>query len=114
MQSVVYGAQSIALGLSGIVVAGGFESMSNVPHYLNVINIIFNITQHRKGMQFGNSNLVDGLAYDGLTDVYNNIAMGLCAEKTVSDLKLTRELQDDYTISSYERTLEAIRLGKLA
>ena len=43
-------------------------------------------------MQFGNSNLVDGLAYDGLTDVYNNISIGLCAEKTVSDLKLTREL----------------------
>lgn len=57
--------------------------------------------------------MLDGLAYDGLTDVYNNIAMGLCAEKTVSDLKIDREIQDDFTISSYERLIEAIKSGKL-
>lgn len=64
-----------------MVVAGGFESMSNVPFYVN---------KHRTGHPFGNQQLVDGLAYDGLTDVYNNIAMGLCAEKTAEDYKINR------------------------
>lgn len=61
----------------------------------------------RKGHSFGNQQLIDGLAYDGLTDVYNNIAMGLCAEKTVNDLKIEREVQDDFCIHSYERVLQS-------
>lgn len=56
--------------------------------------------------------MIDGLAYDGLTDVYNNIAMGLCAEKTVNDLKISREIQDDFCINSYERVIKATKDGK--
>jgi len=81
MKTIVFGSQSIGLGQSDVVVAGGFESMSNVPFY---------VMNHRKGITFGNQQLIDGLAFDGLTDVYNNIAMGLCAEKTAKDLKLDR------------------------
>lgn len=58
--------------------------------------------------------LLDGMAHDGLTDVYNNIAMGLCAEKTASECQLDRQLQDDYAITSYERTLESIKTGRFA
>ena len=61
----------------------------------------------RKGHSFVNQQLIDGLAYDVLTDVYNQIAMGLCAEKTVNDLKIEREIQDDFCINSYERVLQA-------
>jgi acetyl-CoA C-acetyltransferase len=104
MKTITYGAQSIALGLSNTVVAGGFESMSNVPFY---------ITKHRSGKAFGNDQLIDGLAYDGLTDVYNNIAMGLCAEKTASDLKIDRATQDEFCIGSYERTLQSTKNGNL-
>ncbi len=55
--------------------------------------------------------MIDGLAYDGLTDVYNNVAMGLCAEKTANDFKMTRELLDDYTFTSYERNIAASKAG---
>lgn len=96
LKSIVYGAQSIMLKENKTVVAGGFESMSNVPFY---------VTGHRKGHAFGNHALVDGLSYDGLTDVYQNIAMGLCAEKTAEELGITRQLQDDYAILSYERAI---------
>lgn len=102
MKTVTYGAQSIALGLSDVVVAGGFESMSQVPFY---------VTGHRSGHAFGNQQLIDGLAYDGLTDVYNNVAMGLCAEKTAADFKIDRALQDEFTVASYERALEAQKKG---
>lgn len=78
--------------------------MSNVPHYITARNPI----------KYGNGTLVDGLAYDGLTDVYSNVAMGVCAEKTAADLKLTRQVQDDFTVTSYERTLEAIKTGRFS
>ncbi|KRX09839.1 Thiolase-like protein [Pseudocohnilembus persalinus] len=103
MKTLSFGAQSIALGQNNVVVTGGFENMSQVPFYVN---------NHRKGHGFGNQTLVDGLATDGLTDVYNNIAMGLCAEKTSTDLGLDRQIQDDFAISSYERTLESIKTGR--
>lgn len=79
--------------------------MSNVPFY---------ITNHRKGHLFGNQQLVDGLSYDGLTDVYQNIAMGLCAEKTAEDLSISRQLQDDYAILSYERAIQSIKENRYA
>lgn len=104
MKSIVYGSQSIGLGQSNVVIAGGFESMSNIPYY---------VMNHRKGKNFGNEQLIDGLVYDGLTDAYKNIAMGLCAEKTAEDFKLSRQIQDDYAITSYERILKAIKEGKL-
>ncbi|KAL4472422.1 hypothetical protein ABPG74_018371 [Tetrahymena malaccensis] len=105
MKSVILGAQQIQLGLSNCIVSGGFESMSNAPFYLQ---------NYRKGASYGNQTLVDGLANDGLVDAYNKIAMGLCAEKTASDFQLTRELQDHYCITSYERTLAAMNSGKFA
>lgn len=70
MKSVMFGAQSIQLGQSDVVVAGGFESMSNGPFY---------VQGHRKGHSFGDQKLVDSVAHDGLTDPFKNIAMGLCA-----------------------------------
>jgi acetyl-CoA C-acetyltransferase len=103
LKSIMYGAMGIGMGLNNVVVTGGFESMSNVPYY---------IMNHRKGNSFGNEPLLDGLAYDGLTDPYNNIAMGLCAEKTVNDLKIDRAVQDEYCILSYERAIASIKSGK--
>ncbi|CAK93742.1 unnamed protein product (macronuclear) [Paramecium tetraurelia] len=104
MKSVTFGSQSIQLGQSNIVITGGFESMSNIPHYINA----------RQPLKYGDGKLLDGLATDGLSDAYSNVAMGVCAEKTVNDLKLTRQLQDDYTITSYERALESIKTGRWA
>lgn len=68
------------MGLSNVVITGGFESMSNIPHYINA----------RQPLKYGDGKLIDGLACDGLSDAYSNVAMGVCAEKTVNDLKLTR------------------------
>src|SRR5690606_6907021 len=70
MKAVMFGAQSIMLGHNDVVVAGGMESMSNVPYYL---------MKARTGYKYGNGELLDGLQYDGLTDVYNHCAMGVCA-----------------------------------
>ncbi|CAK93924.1 unnamed protein product (macronuclear) [Paramecium tetraurelia] len=104
INKLLLGSQSIQLGQSNIVITGGFESMSNIPHYINA----------RQPLKYGDGKLLDGLATDGLSDAYSNVAMGVCAEKTVSDLKLTRQLQDDYTITSYERALESIKTGRWA
>jgi len=105
MKSTVFGAQSIGLGISDIVVTGGFESMSNGP---------FLVPNMRKGHTYGNVTMLDSVAYDVLTDVYNNCAMGMCAEKTASDMKISREVQDEYCITSYERTIRAAKEGKFA
>lgn len=105
MKSIIYGAQDIGMGISDTVVAGGFESMSNAP---------FLVMNHRKGSAFGNGQLLDSLAYDGLTDVYNGISMGLCAEKTVADFKIERSVQDEFCINSYERSIAAMKGGKFA
>jgi acetyl-CoA C-acetyltransferase len=104
MKATVYGAQSIGLGLSDTVVTGGFESMSMAP---------FLIPNMRKGQQYGNTQIIDSVAFDGLTDVYNNCAMGMCGEKTAADLKITRELQDEFCIASYERYIAANKAGKI-
>lgn len=103
MKTVMIGAQTIALGHTNTVLTGGFESMSNAPYL---------IKGARGGLGFGNQQLIDSLATDGLTDPYNNVAMGVCGERTADSMKITRELQDAYAIQSYERALAAAKAGK--
>jgi acetyl-CoA C-acetyltransferase len=96
MKSVMFAADAIALGRANIVLAGGFESMSNIPHYLPSL---------RSGVKLGDGKLVDGMVHDGLWDVYNQIHMGNCAEKCAAEHKLDRAMQDDFAKSSYEKAL---------
>lgn len=103
MKSVMLGAQSIMLGDNDIVVAGGMESMSQVPFYLE---------NNRWGAKYGNGVVIDGLAKDGLTDVYHNHAMGNCAELCAKDMKFSREEQDAFAIESYKRSAAAWSAGK--
>src|ERR1700761_4221813 len=103
MKAVVQGAQSIALGDVEIVVAGGMESMSNVPFY---------VEQLRWGNKYGNTTLIDGLAKDGLTDVYDGKAMGNAAELCASTCGISREEQDAFAIESYKRSQAAWANGK--
>jgi acetyl-CoA C-acetyltransferase len=98
MKAIVQGAQSIMLGDADIIVAGGMESMSNVPYYAPTM---------RWGNKYGNVNLIDGLAKDGLTDVYNNYAMGNAAELCARECKISREEQDAFAIESYKRSQRA-------
>lgn len=102
MKAVMLGAQQIQLGIDSVVIAGGMESMSNTPHYL----------QHRKGNKMGHGQLVDGLLKDGLTDVYNNFHMGNAAEICAREYGLTRETQDAFAIASYEKAALATQGGK--
>ena len=97
MKAVILAAQSIQLGINDIVVAGGVESMSNAPHYLNL----------RKASKYGNTNTIDGLMIDGLTDVYSNESMGVLADNCSSDYKISREAQDNYAIASYNRSINS-------
>ncbi len=103
MKAIMMGAQSIMLGHNDVVVAGGTESMSNIPYYL---------TKARYGYKFGNGELIDGLQYDGLTDVYNHVAMGVCADNTAKEMKISRQDQDTYAINSYKRSAAAWAGGK--
>jgi acetyl-CoA C-acetyltransferase len=103
MKAVMLGAQSIMLGHNDIVVAGGTESMSNIPYYL---------LKARYGYKFGNSELIDGLQHDGLQDVYNRCAMGVCADNTAKEMNITRQQQDEYAINSYKRSANAWSAGK--
>lgn len=103
MKAVASAAQSIALGDADIIIAGGMESMSNVPYYL---------PQLRWGNKYGNSSIIDGLAHDGLTDVYKNYAMGNAAELCASDCGISREAQDEFAIESYKRSQSAVNSGK--
>jgi acetyl-CoA C-acetyltransferase len=98
--SVVF--NEIKVGDIKVGVAGGMESMSNVPHYVN---------NSRFGMGFGDGTLVDGLAKDGLTDVYNSCLMGVCADKTAEVYKISREEQDDFAELSYKRCADAWSKG---
>ena len=102
MKATILGAQQIQLGLEDLVITGGMESMSNVPHY-NVL---------RKPVKFGDANCIDGLLKDGLTDVYNNFHMGNAAEMCVEKYNLTREQQDEYALSSYAKAAKATNDGK--
>ena len=98
MKSIMIAAQSIIAGDNEIVIAGGMENMSNVPHYLNKV---------RTGQKLGDVKVIDGLIKDGLTDVYNNIHMGVCAEKCASEMSFSREEQDDFAIESYNKSTNA-------
>lgn len=103
MKAIMVGAQSIMLGQNEVVVAGGMESMSNIPYY---------VPKARFGYKFGNGELIDGLSYDGLTDIYNHCAMGVCSDNTAKEMKISREEQDAYAIESYKRTAAAWAAGK--
>jgi len=102
MKAIAQGAQSILLGDADIVVAGGMESMSNVPYYS---------PNMRWGNKYGNVNMVDGLAKDGLTDVYHNYAMGNSAELCAKECNISREEQDAFAIESYKRSQAATNNG---
>lgn len=103
LKSVMFGAQAIQLGQADLIVAGGMESMSNIPYY---------VTGARWGLKYGNGELIDGLAKDGLTDVYNQSAMGVSADKTAEKYNITREAQDSFAIESYKRSQSATESGK--
>lgn len=103
MKAVMFGAQSIMLGHNDVVLAGGMESMSNIPYYL---------MKARTGYRYGHGELIDGLQYDGLTDIYNHCAMGVCADNTAREMNISRKDQDDYAISSYKRSAESWKQGK--
>ena len=103
MKSIAIGTQNILLGDSGVVIAGGMESMSNVPFYAD---------QMRWGNKYGNSILLDGLAKDGLTDVYDGKAMGNAAELCAAECGISREAQDAFAIESYRRAQDAWNGGK--
>lgn len=101
-KSIMLGAQSIMLGHADVVVAGGMESMTNIPFYLS---------KARYGYKYGNGELIDGLAKDGLTDVYNQFAMGVCADNTAKKFNITREEQDAFAIQSYQRSAATTASG---
>lgn len=103
MKAVTIAAQQIQLGLSDIIVAGGMESMSNVPHYQYL----------RKGHKYGDVVLTDGMIKDGLWDVYNDYHMGSAAELCARTYNITREMQDEYALESYRRATVATGSGRL-
>lgn len=105
MKAIALGAQSIALGDADIVIAGGMESMSNVPFYNESM---------RWGNKYGNATLVDGLAKDGLTDVYDGKAMGNAAELCARECGISREEQDAFAVESYKRSQNAWEKGLFA
>ncbi|NNG11321.1 MAG: acetyl-CoA C-acyltransferase [Arenibacter sp.] len=104
MKSVMMAAQSIALNHSSIVVAGGMENMSLIPHYVHL----------RNGQKFGPTTLIDGMQKDGLVDAYDQQAMGTCADACATKYNFSREEQDNYAIQSYKRSEQAWKSGKFA
>ncbi len=102
MKAVMQGAQAIMAGDAEIVVAGGMENMSLIPHYVHL----------RNGVKFGPTSLVDGMQKDGLTDAYDNNAMGVCADLCATEYNITREAQDNFAIQSYGRSAAAWEAGK--
>lgn len=102
MKSVMMGAQAILCGDAEIVVAGGMENMSQIPHYVHM----------RNGVKFGPATMLDGLQKDGLTDAYDNNAMGVCADLCASEYGISREDQDNFAIQSYTRSAAAWEAGK--
>jgi acetyl-CoA C-acetyltransferase len=103
MKSISLGAQQIMTGVSDVVVAGGMENMSLVPHYM---------MGSRTGYKYGNVNMVDGLANDGLQDVYNQQMMGWCADLCAKEHGFSREAQDEFAINSYKKAAAAWAAGK--
>ncbi|MFI5205029.1 MAG: beta-ketoacyl synthase N-terminal-like domain-containing protein, partial [Flavobacteriales bacterium] len=103
MKAIMQGAQSIMLGDADVVVAGGMENMSSVPFYNESM---------RWGNKYGNATVIDGLAKDGLTDVYHNYPMGVAADMCASECKISRADQDAFAIESYKRSAAAWDAGK--
>lgn len=101
-KAVMLAAQSIMLGNAEVVVAGGMESMSNVPYY---------VEKARTGYKLGHGQLTDGLIKDGLWDVYNDFHMGNAAELTAKEMNISRQMQDEYAVSSYQRAAKATEAG---
>lgn len=102
MKAVMLAAQSIALGDADVVVAGGMENMSSIPHYTHI----------RNGKKFGNATMEDGMQKDGLVDAYGNEAMGVYADLCATEYKISREDQDAFAVQSYERSAKAWEEGK--
>lgn len=102
MKSIMLASQTIALGDADIVVAGGMENMSSIPHYHHA----------RKGSKFGPIKMEDGMQKDGLVDVYGQVAMGVCADECATEYEFSREDQDNFAIQSYKRSAEAWASGK--
>jgi acetyl-CoA C-acetyltransferase len=104
MKAIMLAAQTIALGNTDIVVAGGMENMSSIPHYQNA----------RKGSKFGPITMEDGLQKDGLIDAYDKVPMGVCADACAAEYDFSREDQDNFAIQSYNRTAKSWNDGKFA
>ncbi|WP_452222630.1 acetyl-CoA C-acyltransferase [Lacinutrix chionoecetis] len=102
MKTVMQAAQAIALGDATIVVAGGMENMSLIPHYFHA----------RSATKFGPATMIDGMQKDGLVDVYDQNAMGVCADACATEYKFSREDQDAYAVQSYKRSAAAWETGK--
>ena len=102
MKAIMLGYQAIKCGEKDIVVAGGMENMSSIPFYMNDL---------RKGKKLGHAQLNDGLLVDGLTDVYNNVHMGVCAEICAKEMSISREEQDNFALESYERSKKGWESG---
>ncbi len=105
MKSIMIGAQTIMCGDNDVVIAGGMENMSNVPHYF---------AQGRTGQKLGDMKLLDGMVKDGLTDVYSNVHMGVCAETCAKEMQFSRHEQDAFAIESYNRSTTSWATGKFA
>ena len=101
-KSIMFGAQSIMLGHKDIVAVGGMENMSQIPFYL---------PKARYGYKFGSGQITDGLQKDGLTDVYNECIMGLCADNTATKYDISREEQDEFAIGSYKKSEQSTANG---
>jgi acetyl-CoA C-acetyltransferase len=104
-KAIMLAAQAIQLGQADVIIAGGMESMSNVPYY---------VPKARFGYKYGNAELVDGLARDGLVDVYDQCSMGVFADRTAEKYAISREAQDAYSVQSYERTTESTESGRFS
>ena len=102
LQAVVFGARAVALGDADLVVAGGMESMSNVPYYLE---------KARSGYRMGDGKLIDGMIFDGLWDPYSNVHMGSCGDSCAREYKFSREAQDEVAKESFRRALAAQKEG---
>ena len=102
MEAIIQGARALALGDADIIVAGGMESMSNVPYYLD---------KGRQGYRMGNATLIDGMIHDGLWDPYANIHMGNCGDKTAAEFKVSREAQDEFAANSFRKAVAAQKEG---
>lgn len=104
MKAIMLGAQSILAGDNHVVIAGGMENMSQTPHYLD----------GRNATKFGNISMLDGITKDGLLDVYNKVPMGNCAELCATKYEITREQQDEFAVTSYQRAAAAWQAGRFA